>query len=284
MRLLPTLLLVPVLTLAGAGSASAAAGPVACGDALTRDTTLTSSLDCTGGPGLRIDTPGVTLDLGGFTVSGDTGIGVSVTADRVTVRGGTLQGFPVGVFTGFPDNEVEYAGDVALPGLPHPGDEEPPPAVALQDLRVAGGGGIGVVVAGARTTLTDSVVTGTGLGARAHYQGELVLRGTEVVGNDVGVQTFDGTPVRVQRSLLRDNGVGGLCSQSVLDVSDSAVIGSGIGIDYFQCAGSEVVRSFFSDNDFHLSTDGIPTELPSVGCSVFVLGGPAPDLPGAPCW
>lgn len=284
MRLLATTLLVPALLFAGAGTAAAANDPVACGDALTTNTRLTESLYCEDGPGLRIDTPGVTLDLGGHSIVGSAGIGVSVTADGVTVSGGEVVGFPVGVYTGTPENEYEYAGGFDLPDLPPTDDQGPPATVVLDRLQVNRNGDLGLEVAGAATTLTGSALVGNDTGARAEYGGELRVTASEVTGNGLGLQALEGGPVRVEKSLLRRNGTAADCSESAVFVADSVVADNGTGVDYFVCGGSSVVRSFFSHNDQHIASEGFPDQLPTVGCTVFVLGGPAPDFPKAPCF
>ena len=64
--------------------------------------TLTADLTCAG-DGLVVAAPGVTLDLGGHTISGpgsranSIGTGVRVAAAGVTVRNGTIQGFRDGL-------------------------------------------------------------------------------------------------------------------------------------------------------------------------------------------
>lgn len=74
---------------------------VSCGDVLTSDTTLDADLDCTGMvDGLNINTMNVTLDLGGFTLSGDPTIGTGVRVccgpppiKNVTIKNGIIDGF-----------------------------------------------------------------------------------------------------------------------------------------------------------------------------------------------
>jgi parallel beta-helix repeat protein len=78
-------------------------GPIACGAEITEDTTLDGDLACGRGPALIIAADGVTLDLGGHTVSGDpaaseAGPGIllrGVTGARV--RNGVVQHFDAGV-------------------------------------------------------------------------------------------------------------------------------------------------------------------------------------------
>jgi hypothetical protein len=91
------LFVLPLLVRAqAAGTAHAS---VQCGDTLTTNTTLTADLGCSG-TALKIGAPKLTLNLGGHTLRGDgTGVGVDNSGghDEVTIQGGTIQGFAVGV-------------------------------------------------------------------------------------------------------------------------------------------------------------------------------------------
>jgi parallel beta-helix repeat protein len=97
----------------GSGSANAGARAVglACGATITVDTVLTSDLiDCPD-DGLVVGANGVTLDLNGHTISGDGLLATSCAPDAVcdvgvsdvvphrgvTIKGGRVQGFDVGV-------------------------------------------------------------------------------------------------------------------------------------------------------------------------------------------
>jgi hypothetical protein len=78
-------------------AAPAMAVPLSCGDTILVSSTLTTDLTCTG-DGLIIGAAGVTLDLGGHTISGTgTGVGIRDTGpasfSNVTVRDGTVRGF-----------------------------------------------------------------------------------------------------------------------------------------------------------------------------------------------
>src|SRR5947209_4830145 len=79
------------------------AGPIACGAEITRDTVLDRDLVCDRGPALVIVADGVTLDLGGHTVSGPTDLsapGPGILLRGVTgstVRNGTVLHFDAGV-------------------------------------------------------------------------------------------------------------------------------------------------------------------------------------------
>lgn len=83
------------------GTATASSNP-ACGSTLTTDTVLTADLSCPTSS-LIIGTSGITLDLGGHTLSGSfSSIGVVDTAlvpalSGVTIRNGTISGFGTGI-------------------------------------------------------------------------------------------------------------------------------------------------------------------------------------------
>ncbi|MDP9075043.1 MAG: right-handed parallel beta-helix repeat-containing protein [Actinomycetota bacterium] len=76
---------------------------LACGQEITQDTTLVADLTCTNGPALIIAADNVTLDLAGFTVSGDLASGSDSPGilfrgvHGSTVRDGTVQHFAAGV-------------------------------------------------------------------------------------------------------------------------------------------------------------------------------------------
>ena len=77
--------------------------PLPCGTEITRDTTLEADLVCGRDPGLVIVADGLTLDLGGHTLSGDPDLGNAGPGillrgvSGVTVRNGTVQHFGAGV-------------------------------------------------------------------------------------------------------------------------------------------------------------------------------------------
>ena len=83
------------LVLAAGGAQQALA--LSCGDTLTSDTTLTANLACSG-TALVVGADGITIDLNGYTISGDgTGLGIDNTGgyDNVTIKNGTITGFQV---------------------------------------------------------------------------------------------------------------------------------------------------------------------------------------------
>ncbi len=74
-------------------------GSVNCGDVITQSIILTGDVLGCLGDGLIIGADGLTIDLGGYTLTG-TGLGAGILNDGynfVTVRNGTIQGFNYGV-------------------------------------------------------------------------------------------------------------------------------------------------------------------------------------------
>ncbi len=83
---------------AGLFVARTADAQVACGETITASLQLTADLSCTGTRGFVIGADKVTIDLNGFTLSGDGGIGdVAIDNglgfDGVTVKNGTISDF-----------------------------------------------------------------------------------------------------------------------------------------------------------------------------------------------
>lgn len=120
------------LTVAGATPALAQeAGPLRCGAVLTVDTTLSTDLVGCVGDGLVIGADGITVDLNGHLVSGDTledpsDMGIRVTGHSdVHVTNGTVQGFwrgivfdqsPSGVVTSMRVRQMTRRGIVFVNG------------------------------------------------------------------------------------------------------------------------------------------------------------------------
>jgi YVTN family beta-propeller protein len=91
-------------------------GSINCGDSITADTVLESDLNCSG-PGLTFGADGITLDLNGHTINGNSGpceecpfeAGIEINGHTgVTIINGTVHGFVYGIFVqnGSHDNTV----------------------------------------------------------------------------------------------------------------------------------------------------------------------------------
>ena len=96
---LPPLVAAALVAGALAAPASQASAPLHCGATITKSTKLTQDLTNCPGVGIQIGADGITLDLDGHTVAAAAkrnpkahGI-LNVGHDRVTIKGGTVQGF-----------------------------------------------------------------------------------------------------------------------------------------------------------------------------------------------
>ena len=110
--------LVLVLSFSPVTAVPVAANPI-WGATLTADTTLDSDL-IGSGTALIIGADGITLDLNGYTLSGDsTGYGVDNTGgyDGVTIKGGTIDGFGQGIkangVSNFTLKDLSFSGDTS---------------------------------------------------------------------------------------------------------------------------------------------------------------------------
>jgi len=197
---------VSAIVLAGAGPAGAGVQAVACGDMLTTDTTLTADLDCSSSmfPALTLAN-GVTLDLGGHTVSGSgPGDGFGINGQSYTVRNGTITDFGHGIET-----------DTGT--------------VNLSQVRLVVNG-MGVEALSSRVNITNSVVNRNGVGLGGTTPAYRV-EDTTIDGNGTGVVFFQGGFLG-NRDSISNNQVDGIrINQGVIALVESAVNGNlGYGV------------------------------------------------------
>jgi hypothetical protein len=175
---------VAATVLAGLDASTVGAQPVAagCGSVITEDTRLTRDLkDCTNGLGVAGN--GITLDLGGHTISGigtsDGGtVGVEVTGQGVTVKNGVITGFGTGVH-GFA-------------------------SFHLQSLKVVGNGtGVGLFFAGSLFT-TDSSIESSHIDGNSKYGIEVGRAGIVVANSSVRKNGSDGV-LQIEATALYSN-------------------------------------------------------------------------------
>ena len=219
-------------TVAVAGPARAA-GP-SCGDVVAADTTLTADLSCAG-DALVVAAPGVTLDLGGHTVTGPGrrfdafNTAVRVTAADVTVKNGTIDEYVYGVVAVAPRAHVtglrlvrtEVAGIFQSDGNRFRGNLVVEAATGVRmegDTNVTEGNafrrtGLGVFTRGAGNRVAGNSITGVG-----HDVGIFVSsfsRAAKVSGNTVSghaaaagiFSTGDDTEVTGNRAFANLDGI-----------------------------------------------------------------------------
>jgi hypothetical protein len=193
---------VSAIVLAGSGAAGAGVQAIACGDTITTDTTLTNDLECSGAmtPALTLAN-GVTLDLGGHTLSGaGPGDGFGINGQSYTVRNGTVTNFGHAVET--------FSG-----------------TVTLSDVRLLVNGQ-GVEALGSRVNISDSVVNRNGVGLGGTTPGFFV-NDTTINGNGTGAVFYQGGLVG-NRDSISNNQVDGIrINQGVISLVDSRVNGNG---------------------------------------------------------
>ncbi len=197
--------------------AAPAAAQIACGDTLTDDVKLTADLACTGTPALIVGADKITIDLNGFTLSGDgdlgdIGIDNSQGFDGVAIKNGTVSGF---------DECIDIAGDAqknAVTGVTIRSCTSA--AIDLNDAdftkisksRILGNGfGVRVLADGTRNVIEKNILIGSGVGDSSFAA--IAIFGTEnvVQKNQLTVSRFSisvgGTNNRVIGNTI-DHGVG----------------------------------------------------------------------------
>ena len=205
----------------GSPGVAAAAEP-ACGSTITEDTTLANDrLGCSG-TGLVIAANGVTLDLGGHTVSGSgQGSGISFVAPDVTVRNGRILGFESGVAShDFPGGDGQNA------------------------------------------TLEDVTISRNQRGiAVSYYRGFKVRRALVSDNAANGLDLNEARGFELVDSRVTDNGGSGVATsraEPALYQNNTFSRNGGNGLDLFQSA-SRVVGNVATGNGFHgISINDIP--------------------------
>ena len=214
-RLAP-LLAVMMLGAATPATAAPHGGPPSCGDTITRSTRLTVDLvDCPK-VGLVIRRDGITLDLNGHRVDGDSsghGVGIDVEGHRdVTIENGTVREFSEGVFVR--------------------GGED----IAVRHVTSVGQGHGGILVDGARdVTIAENVVWRSGAGIIVTRAARVRIARNHVSGSTFGgIPVFDSRRVVIARNSVTrcrtDVGIGLLSGSSHAVVVRNLVSRNGAGI------------------------------------------------------
>ncbi len=174
---------------------AAEAMPLACGTALTTDTTLTADLRCPGAnPALDLAV-GVTLDLGGHAIVGDgTGTAVLAAAEGATVRNGTIRGWDVAVTNRWADPDAETTA----------------PTLVVEDVRLAGNR-VGLQTHGesfgwgwAPAEVRRTTFSGNGTGIDLTWFGRATVEDSTFKDNGTGIAS-DASTVEVRGTAFRRN-------------------------------------------------------------------------------
>jgi parallel beta-helix repeat protein len=225
-------------------AAPAAAAVLTCGTVVTTDVTLTSDLGPCTGDALIAGADDITIDLGGYTISGTgSGAGVRVAQHSgVTVTKGTIQGFHTGV-------QLDEATESVVSKLVLRGN--------IKGVDVAGSDGNLVE----KNTILDSGGDAIRLGLSA----DNVISKNALSGNVFGIGVADfSTGNLVEKNVIRDTRAFGI---AVFSDSDSNRIekndvqrtlqGDGINV-----SGDSDLTSIVKNIANVNSDDGIDTDNP----------------------
>lgn len=216
-----------------AGPAHAAPAPApACGAVLTSDTRLRADLTCPEGDGLVL-TAGVTLNLGGHTLTGS-GAGTAIVLPNlgdVTIRNGTVAGWGTGVQTR--DAWDEVGGTATIDRVTFTGNGSGVDTTG----RLGGSGKVHLV---SRSTFRDN-----GSGVSGVYGGAEVRRST-FTGNGIALDFITGGFL-LEDSRVENNRVGASCDESGCEVVRSQLVGNEVALDV-RFFGADVSDSTFRGN------------------------------------
>ncbi len=203
------------------GSPAAAAGPsIQCGDTITTSIRLRANLVCAG-DGLIVDASGITIDLGGFSVTGagtGRGIGFAETSaphHDVDIRRGTIANFATGIAFAFEDRDI-LIKDVRLVdnGTAHGFGQGGIVGSGIQNVEVRGGeirgtGDAFVADAASRITLASVPITGGAISLFNGF-GPLVVKGCTLTNSGILLSEILGAAITNNR-----------LTDSVIDISQS---------------------------------------------------------------
>ena len=267
-------------TVAAAGPAHAA--DPSCGSAITADTTLTADLACTG-DALIVTASGITLDLGGHTVSGPgstfggpVGVRLVPGAPGVRVRTGHVQGFWRGVSAPAGADRTDMSGlTLARNGFG---------ISLLASHSVAHGNrftgnGVAAEMRGLGNRFQGNALLTNEAGLLAFQAGDATILGNSIQGDgshDPGIAVGLGARrVRVAGNSVSGtedgSGIQVLAGGSDVDISHNHVFGNLDGISLFNSDARVVGNVVFSNLD-----DGIDVQeggRPVIGANTAVRNG-----------
>jgi hypothetical protein len=245
---------VSAIVMAMVPTTTASAAEIGCGQRITEDLTLTTDLTCTG-TGLLLDAGGLTIDLGGHTLSGS-GVGIGVDGDgyAFTVKNGTIRNFERGINPGNHDLDgnraTTYVSDVTIRDT---------------DYGVGGGGAVQVARSMFRDIRTAAVsvdkakvTESTFIGNRwAVYANGPSVSSSTFIGNDLAILCGN-SGVDVASSVFIDNRESvraNLCSVRILD---SKFRGGAVAVTIggVESSGIDVQRNAFSGAGIGLLVTG----------------------------
>ena len=183
------LVLVTVAPQANGGGGTAI---TTCGQTVTTNAVLTQDLVCTGS-GVIVGASGITIDLKGFTLRGDRGLGDygvdnSAGSVRVTIKNGVVRNFGYGLLA---SNSVDPSNI--------------PDDVTVSNLLASGNQLVGIFIGGARASVKSSAAVGNN-NVGIFISGNFArIQSSTSSGNDQGGIHIDGSGARIQSSTASGN-------------------------------------------------------------------------------
>ena len=249
-----------------AGSDSAQAASALCGQVVTQSIVLTEDQTCTG-TALIVGADGVTIDLGGFTLTGDSngideyGIDIAGHSD-VVIRNGTITGF----FDGITSDSFDTPQRIAIAGVVSRDNVRKGASLFVDGLTITGcsfisngtdgtSGSSGLEVGGVGAKITASAfVANTG-------DGFLYLAGTQLtaanlvaaLNGDDGINLSNGKRVTLQASTSARNRGNGISvfgfGTTQVKIAKSTMVGNGShGIELGTIFGDPARPNLFTKN------------------------------------
>ncbi len=218
------------IVVAGPSEGSSTVPITTCGQTVTTNAVLTKDLVCGGSNGISVGAAGITIDLKGFTLSGDlspghSGIDDTAGYDHLTVRNGVLRNFAIGVF--------------AFNGA----DE-----VSLSNLAASGNTAYGIYVHGASTTVKSSTASGNSKGIQVDGD-SATIQSLTASGNSAHGIVVNGDLAEIKSSIASGNAATGIIANGASDsISSSTASGNGFHGILVTGASASVTSSTASGN------------------------------------
>jgi len=202
------------LALVGAApQARAVTTPITtCGQTVSTNAVLTTDLDCIA-HGIVVDTAGVTIDLKGYTISGDRGTdhyGVYVLGvSGVTIKNGVIRNFGYGIKSIGVANQLAVA-NVLVSGNAWFGVSVLGNGVSIKSSTANGNGTIGFLVNGNGASISSSVALGNQGDGISVFGDSATVKSSTASGNDERGIDIDGAAASVKSSSAGGNGLDGI--------------------------------------------------------------------------
>lgn len=215
----------------------AARAQVACEAVLTASVTLTADLTCMGTTALVVGADKITIDLGGFTLTGSEDLGVDngLGFDGVTIKNGTIRGFNQGISIGG-NAQKNVVSNVRIVDCPGAGiDLNDSDATKVGKTTILGGGnGVQIGTDGTGNVVEKSFIVGTaGAGVQIFGTDNLIQKNQLARTND-GIRVLGGgnrvLANAVDRCRAMGVAVGGGSGSLVSKNTLTGCVGSGVDV------------------------------------------------------